>query len=128
MTPEEIIKIDATRRNIAAKQSIGRINTMFQTGGQMVQDDKTLFTFLSNGKGLVRFHAYTADDLDGLRESLKKFVKLMQGTGARELFVICPPRPKYLSFLESVYDDLGLEHRQMQHEKAIILTAVLKAE
>jgi hypothetical protein len=52
----------------------------------------------------------------------------MQGTGARELFVISPPRPKYLSFLESVYDDLGLEHRQMQHEKAIILTAVLKAE
>jgi hypothetical protein len=128
MTPEEIIKIDAKRRSVASKQSIGRINKLFQMGGQMVQDNKTLFTFLSNGKGLVRFHSYTADDLDGLRESLKKFIKLMQGTGAKELFVISPPRPKYLSFLESVYDDLGLKHRQMQHEKAIILTAVLKAE
>lgn len=127
MTPEEIIKADAKRRGVAPNQSMGRINKLFQLGGQMVQDNDTIFTFLSNGKGAVRYHFYTAEDAEGLRNSLKNFIQIMKAAGAREIFVISKNRPKYLEFLESVYDDVGLPYQRAPYQDAVILAAELNA-
>ncbi len=111
MTPDEILEIDAKKnkpKGTTAGQSRFRINRWFESGGQLVQDNKTLFLFVSNGKGEVEVHTYTADNPEGYANSLGVFARLMKGVGAKELVTAFSNRPKLQQFLQGLADKLGI--------------------
>ena len=111
MTPDEILEIDAKKnkpKGTTAGQSRFRINRWFEKGGQLVQDNKTLFLYVSNGQGEVEVHTYTADNPDGYARSLEAFIKLMKASGVKQLVTLFSNRPKLQQFLRGLADRLAI--------------------
>jgi len=127
MTPEEIIKIDATRNRRNAKEVRRAINTMFYAGGQLLKDSKTLITYVPAGNNLVNFDLFTADTVEGVKASVSKFVRMIHATGAKGIFIFAKNRPKFLQYLEGVFDELGYQHERVQLQDGELLGITLGA-
>lgn len=129
MTVDEILEVDAKRnkpRGTTAKHSKFRINRWFERGGQLVQDEKTLFLFVGDGKGAVETHAYTADDPAGFAESLKRFAELMKKLGVKELVTVYVGRPKLLEFMKRVSEEMGVRYSVEDEDVYSVFRAYLQ--
>lgn len=90
MSPKEIVAADIQKnhQNKSMDWHIKRISDTIASGGQVVQQNKTLFLFKSTTRGEVQFHTYNADPGPQLAENTRKFFRMLKKAGARQVYTV----------------------------------------
>jgi hypothetical protein len=88
MSPKEIVAEDikTNHKGTTIDKHISRIKNLLASGGQVVQQNKTLFLFVTTEKQIVEFHTYNADPGPQLAENTRKFFRMLKKAGAKQVY------------------------------------------
>ena len=88
MSPKEIVAADVQKnhKGTPLELHLKSLGHHIADGNQIVRQNNTLFLYETKARGVVEFHTYNADDGKQLAENTKKFFRMLNKVGAKQVF------------------------------------------
>lgn len=88
MSDEQIIEVDARRKNIDPGRSRFMVNEAVKQGARTVRAGNTLFVFAGDGKGSVQFMWFTADREDRFAQQVNDLLGMLKKSKAKRAYSV----------------------------------------